>query len=190
MHCVYKHTFPDGKVYIGQTIDGEAERRWANGYGYKGQPVFKAFVKFGWDNVDHEILENYIPDELIDEREWYWIEFYHANNPQFGYNSNSARPKTYKPLGWKTTWQFRRILEILYFYWLDNPDEEYVKVHMQFQKMDGQRQEKTIVWRNPNCKKVEPGPIVLKPLSEFEEKKSEWPEDLEEKHKNSPYRWG
>lgn len=53
--CVYKHTFPNGKVYIGIT-GKEPKKRWANGLGYKGQSVFTEIEKSGWDNIKHEIL--------------------------------------------------------------------------------------------------------------------------------------
>ena len=64
--CVYKHTFPNGNVYIGITGQ-EPEKRWANGFGYQGQRVFKYIVKYGWDNIKHEILYSNIT-ELEAER--------------------------------------------------------------------------------------------------------------------------
>ena len=67
MSCVYKHTFPDGSVYIGKT-DMEPEARWANGWGYKSSPaMFNAILKYGWDNVRHEILyDNLTHDEALE----------------------------------------------------------------------------------------------------------------------------
>lgn len=54
--CVYCHTFPDRKRYIGITKQ-KPEDRWLDGMGYSSQPkVFSAIVKFGWDNIKHEIL--------------------------------------------------------------------------------------------------------------------------------------
>lgn len=56
--CVYCHTFPDGKRYIGIT-EQDPEDRWLDGKGYSAQPkVFAAIVKFGWDNIRHEVLED------------------------------------------------------------------------------------------------------------------------------------
>lgn len=56
MACVYKHTFPNGAIYIGIT-DMKPEDRWLNGWGYKTCPLmFNAILKYGWDNVKHEIL--------------------------------------------------------------------------------------------------------------------------------------
>lgn len=66
MSCVYKHTFPNGAIYIGKT-DMEPEDRWLDGFGYRNSPmVFKAIVKYGWDNVQHDIIEdNLTHDEAI-----------------------------------------------------------------------------------------------------------------------------
>lgn len=56
MACIYKHTFPNGAIYIGMT-DMKPEDRWLNGWGYKNCPLmFNAILKYGWDNVTHEIL--------------------------------------------------------------------------------------------------------------------------------------
>lgn len=71
MSCVYKHTFPNGAVYIGKT-DMSPEDRWLNGWGYRTSPLmFSAIIKFGWDNVSHEIIaDNLTHDEAIElERE-------------------------------------------------------------------------------------------------------------------------
>ena len=55
-YCVYKHTSPSGKVYIGITKK-KAKHRWANGCGYKTSPHFwSAIQKYGWENFKHEIL--------------------------------------------------------------------------------------------------------------------------------------
>lgn len=87
LHCVYKHTFPDGSVYIGQTRSGHTEERWQRGRGYQGQKkVFSAIVKYGWDNILHEVIEDGIPDDKIDERERYFIKAYNATKD--GYNSS------------------------------------------------------------------------------------------------------
>lgn len=89
MEClVYKHTFPNGKVYFGYTSYKNPARRWGkNGDGYKTQPVYDAIEHFGWDNIRHEIIAKSIPtiaeaktleQKLIDE--------YHSNDIRFGYN--------------------------------------------------------------------------------------------------------
>lgn len=53
--CIYKHTSPSGKVYIGQTCK-KPEYRWDNGRGYKSGYFYCAIKKYGWDNIQHEVL--------------------------------------------------------------------------------------------------------------------------------------
>ena len=56
-YCVYRHTSPSGKVYIGQTCL-KPEYRWRNGKGYKTQILFyRAIKKYGWDNISHQIIQ-------------------------------------------------------------------------------------------------------------------------------------
>ena len=55
-YCVYEHIFPDDLKYVGITCQ-RPEVRWGiNGVGYKGQPVYKAILNYGWDNIKHIIL--------------------------------------------------------------------------------------------------------------------------------------
>ena len=55
---VYKHTFPNGKVYIGITSQ-DPYARWDNGMGYiKNKRMFYDIVQFGWNNISHEILKS------------------------------------------------------------------------------------------------------------------------------------
>lgn len=76
LHCIYKHTCPDGSVYIGQTLSGQAEHRWQGGNSYKGQPFYEAIERFGWSNIKHEIIEDDIPETDVDDRERYYIKLY------------------------------------------------------------------------------------------------------------------
>ena len=72
--CVYCHTFPNGKRYIGITKQ-KPEDRWLDGMGYSAQPkVFAAIVKFGWDNIKHEVLADELDEDSarrIEAREIY-----------------------------------------------------------------------------------------------------------------------
>lgn len=69
MSCVYKHTFPNGAVYVGKT-DMLPEDRWLNGWGYRNCPLmFNAILKFGWDNIEHEIIVNDVDHETAIEIE-------------------------------------------------------------------------------------------------------------------------
>lgn len=82
---VYKHTFPNGKVYIGITRQ-KIELRWKNGLGYFGQYVYKAINKYGWENVKHEVLFENLTKEEAEQKEIELIAFYKSNQSQFGYN--------------------------------------------------------------------------------------------------------
>lgn len=88
MWLIYKHTNKtNNKVYIGQTKKSPAVR-WRNGHGYRGNTRFSmAINKYGWENFIHEIIEDNIPTQKeANEREIYWINYYHSYNFDFGYN--------------------------------------------------------------------------------------------------------
>lgn len=63
MWSVYMHTSPSGKVYIGITSK-DPIKRWSNRWGYLNkkngkyiQSLFaNAILKYGWDNIKHEVL--------------------------------------------------------------------------------------------------------------------------------------
>ena len=84
-YCVYKHTAPNGKVYIGQTCKKPTER-WANGFGYRHQMFYKAIQKYGWDRIAHEILFEGLSKEEADKKEIELISYYDSANPNKGYN--------------------------------------------------------------------------------------------------------
>lgn len=87
MYCVYMHTFPNGKVYIGITSQ-EPERRWRNdGSGYKGTSLINnAIKKYGWENVKHNILFSGLNKEQAEAKEIELIAQYKSNQRKFGYN--------------------------------------------------------------------------------------------------------
>lgn len=90
MYSVYKHTCPNGKVYIGITC-GAVNRRWKNGKGYSMQPLFnRAIVKYGWGNIHHEILFENLTEEEAKQKEVDLISFYKSNDPQYGYNCTAG----------------------------------------------------------------------------------------------------
>lgn len=85
-YVVYKHTSPIGKVYIGITKMNPI-RRWANGLGYKNcTHFFNAILKYGWDNIRHEILYTGLTQEEAEYKEKELIKEYQSNNYNFGYN--------------------------------------------------------------------------------------------------------
>lgn len=85
-YIVYKHTSPVGKIYIGITKMNPI-RRWANGLGYKNcSHFFNAILKYGWDNIRHEILYTELTQEEAEYKEKELIIKYNSNNSDFGYN--------------------------------------------------------------------------------------------------------
>lgn len=89
-YCVYKHTTPSGKVYIGITST-EPERRWCNGHGYANNPYFsKAIKKYGWDNIKHEIVFSGLCEEEACQKERELISKYNSTDKSFGYNLMSG----------------------------------------------------------------------------------------------------
>lgn len=87
MYYLYKHTFPNNKVYIGIT-GCIPEIRWKNGKGYKTQTLmWKAIQKYSWNNIKHEILLETEDKTFLEcEERRYITEVYHSNNPKYGYN--------------------------------------------------------------------------------------------------------
>lgn len=85
-YCVYKHTSPSGKVYIGITHKSP-NARWQNGKGYKKHPHFyNAIFKYGWENIQHEILCDGLSKSEAEQQEKHFIDLYQATNRDFGYN--------------------------------------------------------------------------------------------------------
>lgn len=85
-YCVYKHTSPSGKNYIGLTCQG-MHRRARKGEGYKECAAFyNAIKKYGWDNFSHEVLEDGLSFEEACEKERYYIAMYRSLTSQNGYN--------------------------------------------------------------------------------------------------------
>ena len=84
-YCVYIHIFPNHKVYIGMTRN--AEKRWNNGLGYKGnEEMFYDILKYGWNNIEHNIIaENLTYNEAL-KIEKKKIEEYKSYNNKYGYN--------------------------------------------------------------------------------------------------------
>lgn len=86
MYCVYKHTSPTGKVYVGIT-KRNPQKRWNSGRGYESNRYFfRAILKYGWDNFEHEILETKLTQAEAVAKERYYIKKYNSTDPEYGYN--------------------------------------------------------------------------------------------------------
>lgn len=95
-YYIYKHTFPNNKVYIGITCQLPEDRWGKNGEGYlslneNGQPIqakiYHAIKKYGWNNIKHEILEIVYSKKEAEEKERYYItNVYKSHFAKYGYN--------------------------------------------------------------------------------------------------------
>lgn len=84
--CVYKHTSPNGKIYIGITHLKTSNRWRSKGQGYKNCPYFyNAILKYGWENFKHEIIENNLTEHEAYCKEIEYIKIYNSLVPN-GYN--------------------------------------------------------------------------------------------------------
>lgn len=85
-YCVYKHTSPHGKVYIGIT-SLPPRRRWQCGWGYRENThFFSAIKKYGWESFSHEILFSNLTKAEAEAKEIELIAKFDSTNPNKGYN--------------------------------------------------------------------------------------------------------
>ena len=89
-YIVYVHTFPNQKKYVGLTCM-DATRRWNDGAGYKNnQSMYADIEKYGWENIDHEIMCNELTQKQAAQLERSMIKVLKSNNPEFGYNHTAG----------------------------------------------------------------------------------------------------
>ena len=90
MYTVCKHTTPSGKVYIGITKQ-KPEQRWDYGNGYRqNKHFYSAILKYGWENIRHEIVANGLTKEQACDLEIELIAEYHATDPRYGCNNSTG----------------------------------------------------------------------------------------------------
>lgn len=121
---VYKHTCPNGKVYIGITHQNPLTR-WAGGFGYETQTYFwRAIVKYGWINIKHEILYDNLSEDAAKAIEKQLIIEYNSQDINCGYNidlgsdhlqSEEVRKKSRQSKIGKKWSERRRVAAIEYF---------------------------------------------------------------------------
>lgn len=93
-YCVYIHTSPSNKAYIGITCQTPEDRWGKSGIGYKQktQPImYAAIQKYGWDNFTHYIFADNLSEKEAKHMEILLIALYKTNcskykNPSYGYN--------------------------------------------------------------------------------------------------------
>lgn len=91
LYLVYKHTAPDGRVYIGITKDFP-NHRWRDGRGYDGQKKMSDAIQLmGWLNFTHEIIAAGLTEEEARRIEAEKIAEYNACDDAHGLNMREER---------------------------------------------------------------------------------------------------
>lgn len=89
-YIVYKHTCPNRKIYIGITSQNPIDR-WNRGHGYSANKFFwNDIVKYGWDNIKHEIVYSNLTKEEAEQKEIELIAKFKSNTINYGYNVKSG----------------------------------------------------------------------------------------------------
>ena len=90
-YCVYIHTSPSGKKYVGITSKKPPEKRWANGHGYSHNSHFTNAINiYGWDYFQHEIIAEELSETDAMQMEKDLIAKYNTMNQNYGYNQTSG----------------------------------------------------------------------------------------------------
>lgn len=100
IYTVYMHITPSNKKYIGIT-SLFPNKRWQNGFGYRGQVFFNAIEKYGWNNIQHIIIKQNLTLKEAAQLEIDLIQKYKTTNSNFGYNVTPGGDKS--TLGYKHT---------------------------------------------------------------------------------------
>lgn len=86
IYTVYRHIAPNGKIYVGITSK-KPNKRWNGGLGYLNNEYFhRAILKYGWDNIKHEILFTDLTKEQAERKEIELIAFYKSDQKEYGFN--------------------------------------------------------------------------------------------------------
>lgn len=86
IYCVYRHVFPNGKIYVGVTSQ-RPKSRWKNGKHYAYNSIVgRAIDKYGWENVIHEILFLGLSGIEAKSKEQELIKEYQTQDISRGYN--------------------------------------------------------------------------------------------------------
>ena len=87
---VYKHTSPSNKVYIGITKQNPI-KRWRGGKGYINNTYFfRAILKYGWNNFQHEILYSELSEKEAKQIEICLIAYYNSTDHNYEYNKTKG----------------------------------------------------------------------------------------------------
>lgn len=95
-YSVYIHRFPNGKNYIGITSQ-LIKRRWCRGSTYSyHKRMFNAIKKYGWENIQHEVLYSGLSKMEAEKIEIELIKSFKSYLYEFGYNRDLGGNSTGK----------------------------------------------------------------------------------------------
>lgn len=204
-YCVYKHTSPNGKIYIGITSKNPL-KRWSNGKGYKNNCHFTyAINKYGWNNFKHEIMHTNLTKEEAEQKEIDLIAKYNSTNQKYGYNISTGgksgrgykrtdehKIKVSKSLkGHKVSKETRKLIsDSLKSYYYENPEvlikcSENAKKRYSIKPEIKEKMSIALKGRKAWNKGIPQTDEVKKKLSEKAKKKSVIQLDKEEKYINT-----
>lgn len=76
---IYEHISPSGKIYVGITSKKSLNARWEGGNGYiRCKLFYKAIQKYGWDNIEHNVIATGLGEKTAKNMERDLIAFYKA----------------------------------------------------------------------------------------------------------------
>lgn len=88
IYCAYNKI--NEKRYIGQTIQNLSSRK-SKHYTTDGCPYFHhALLKYAPDKWEWKIIDTGASAEELNQKERFWIEFFHTTQPDYGYNLTSG----------------------------------------------------------------------------------------------------
>lgn len=108
---IYKINFPNGKIYIGLSVDIK-RRIWEHNCPHEDKtPCDKAINKYG--RIEEiEILELVPEASQLNEREIYWINFYNSTDRNIGYNLTPGGNMTFGENNARATFTNEEVLDI------------------------------------------------------------------------------
>lgn len=108
---IYKINFPNGKIYIGQTVQPIKKRFYSHKYSAlnnkditkfsKGSRIGRAIRKYGLEIDWFETLEECYNIQNLNDREKFWIKKINSNNNKIGYNLDTGGKNTKKSISTK-----------------------------------------------------------------------------------------
>ena len=91
-YTVYIHTnLINNKRYVGITKRNPPCVRWGNsGSKYSNKSFKEDIEKYGWNNFDHQIVEQNLSSSKASVKEQFWISLFNTTDPRFGYNQTKG----------------------------------------------------------------------------------------------------